>query len=512
MNLPVIKYNGKTIALTGVKLKIVNHMNRHARAQITGSLKGYEKEAFFQLMDRAYSGSLLEIGYDSVVNHKTIFTPLFTGTISKMSVQSEQNLLTISAVSLTYQLDIKPRSRSFQNVQMTYDELIQDVLDHYKKYTEHINYPDVQWSSNLQGQKLEKFVLQYHETDWAFLKRMASRLEWGLIAGITRDQPYVHFGLPEEDVIDGKLETYRYTVTRKLGSFGKDGEQNLLYYTVRTTDIETFYTPGKKIKLRLLFPPSDEKPTISQLNGYDSKFGRSADIASNTEKELDLYVYRAVTTFDTAWNHDCVLTSKAGLLRKPVTNKQIQGASLKGRVIEVIEDKVKVDFEEIESTNELSPKQAILFPHASMYTSEGNTGWYCMPEIKDYVHIYFPTEEEGDGIVTHSVRMRTSGGDMIADPAVKIFMTKHRKAIIFEKNEIIITGNDNEMLIRLIDEKGIEIRSSKDIRVKAAGDLILKAGNSVQITAQEAIGMKAKTSLIEMDGETKIRGTKVKMN
>jgi hypothetical protein len=512
--IPILTYDGNVLSINHLKkLKIVKHMNRHARAYFTGTLNGEEKDA---LLDKVQSESLLEIGYyDADVytsrENNIKIVPLFTGTINKLSVRAAQNeyTVTVSAVSLTYQLDIKPRSRSFQNQQMTYDDLIQSVLDNYRKDTKPTRYPDVQWTSNLKGQRLEKFALQYNETDWAFLKRMASRLDWGLISGAKKKKPHVHFGLPEEDAIDGKMEAYNYTVTRKLGFFNEQGEGgNLLYHKVRTTEMKAFFAPGEKITLKLYVLSHPD----TSSNRYTNRYSGQPKPAGYTEKELDLYVYQSVTSFETDWTHDCVLTDKSGLLQKRATNKQIQGVSLRGRVIEVKEDQVKVHFEEIDGTNKPALDKALCFPQATMYTSEGNTGWYCMPEIDDYVNIYFPTDDEKDGMVTHSVRMRTNGGDMIADPAVKIFMTKYRKAIIFEKNEIIITGNDNEMLIRLIDESGIEIRSNKDIRVNADRDLILNAGNTVQITAKEAIGLTSKTSLIEMDGETRIRGTKVKMN
>jgi hypothetical protein len=36
--------------------------------------------------------------------------------------------------------------------------------------------------------------------------------------------------------------------------------------------------------------------------------------------------------------------------------------------------------------------------------AEGNSGWYCMPEINDTVFIYFPTKEEHMGVGMNSIR------------------------------------------------------------------------------------------------------------
>ena len=68
------------------------------------------------------------------------------------------------------------------------------------------------------------------------------------------------------------------------------------------------------------------------------------------------------------------------------------GLSLKGRVLEAVQDTVKVQLEiDVEQTKK---EEAYPFPYTTMYTAEGNSGWYCMPEVDDTVMIYFPTREE----------------------------------------------------------------------------------------------------------------------
>ncbi|WP_245699978.1 hypothetical protein [Paenibacillus glacialis] len=208
--------------------------------------------------------------------------------------------------------------------------------------------------------------------------------------------------------------------------------------------------------------------------------------------------------------HEYVLTTEDGMKQELILNEDIRGMTLKSKVIGIEEDHVKVFFYEMDKVKPAVP-ETCAFPYATFYTSEGNTGWYFMPELFDFVDIYFPSNQEKDAIVTHSIRKRSKDGDLIKDPSVKLFMTKHRKAVIFDKNEILITGNDDEVVIRLLDDHGIELRSNKDIRVKADGNLILNAGNTVQITAKDAIGLKCKTSLLEMDGNLKITGAKVNM-
>jgi hypothetical protein len=132
--------------------------------------------------------------------------------------------------------------------------------------------------------------------------------------------------------------------------------------------------------------------------------------------------------------------------------------------------------------------------------------------LEDHVKLYFPTNKEEEGVITNSIRRRTQGGDFITDPDVKYFRTKYGKELMFSKDEIMITGKDGEVLIRLIEGEGIEIYSSKDIKIKADKGLFIESGKNISISAGSNINMECKDSQIEMNGITSIKGSKVKTN
>ena len=76
----------------------------------------------------------------------------------------------------------------------------------------------------------------------------------------------------------------------------------------------------------------------------------------------------------------------------------------------------------------------------------------------------------------------------------------------------MITGKDDEVLIRLIEDEGIEIYSKKDIAVKADKGLKIESGKKIEMSAGSKISIKCKDSVIEMDGITSIKGKQVKTN
>lgn len=458
MGIPIIYLNGSALSLKNPKIKLVQRINNHAKMYLTAVLTGEEPEKYVEAMD---TGAGLMLSYQDDDDKRTL---LFKGLISQVRIKMVADVahLVAEAVSYTIKLDEETRSRSFQNKNMTYKALLDKVLARYK---------EANCTHPLRDENIQHFTLQYDETDWEFLKRMASRFGWGLIPDPLTSKQQFYFGLPD-GTQKGKLSSYNYSVTRKA----EPNDSNLLYYKVQTKGMG-----GQRLGI-----------------GDETQF-----------RNMTLWVLQSATIIrhSAIW-YEYVLTTKEGMQQELILNDNIRGMTLKSKVIGLEQDHVKVFFYEIDKEKP-AVAETHAFPYATFYTSEGNTGWYCMPELFDFVDVYFPSNKEQEAIITHSIRRRSKGGDFIKDPAVKLFMTKYRKAIIFDQHEILITGQDDEVVIRLLDDHGIELRSTKDIRVKADGTLSLKAGNTIQITAKDAIGLKCKTSLLEMDGNVSITGAKV---
>ncbi|WP_256026393.1 contractile injection system protein, VgrG/Pvc8 family, partial [Paenibacillus polymyxa] len=116
---------------------------------------------------------------------------LFHGIVTRMSVHCVRGVYTfeLEAASHSYQMDIKRKRRSYQDFHRTYDDLVTAMVRKYQ-------YGDaIDTVSNYA--KLETFVLQNEETDWAFLKRLASRFGSVLVPEVTAASPKVFFGMPE---------------------------------------------------------------------------------------------------------------------------------------------------------------------------------------------------------------------------------------------------------------------------------------------------------------------------
>ena len=93
--------------------------------------------------------------------------PLFFGTVTRMEVkvQGGRCVLHLEALTESYQMDTMPRNRSFQDTAMTSHQLIHKILEPYLQ-------SQIQFS--IEDKALKQIIVQYQETDWAFLNRVLS--------------------------------------------------------------------------------------------------------------------------------------------------------------------------------------------------------------------------------------------------------------------------------------------------------------------------------------------------
>lgn len=474
MGLSVTAYNNLQVApykLTYLsELKLVKKINDHARLYFTGVVPEENKDSYVEMTK---CQTQIEVNQ---IDDSSNSVPIFKGIVVNIAVKSLRGIYYVEAeaVSNTYNLDIKLRNRSFQNKGMVYREIIDKVNS---------NYPGADVIDTASdGKPIEKLTVQYNETDWQFLKRMASRFNMGLIPEVTSDKPKFWFGTPK-GAKRGKLEDFNYSVSKRISNYRRSSEnfikgieeKDFVYYEVETNKI---------------------------LN-----IGDQVDF-----KGKNLFVCQAETIMkDSVLTHQYIMSSEKGLSQDTIYNDQLTGVSLQGKVIDVSKDNVRVH---LDIDNGQSSDDAWWFNYSSVYTAEGSSGWYCMPETNDYVRIYFSDNKEENAIAISSVRKNSESGgnNKFSNPDVKYFRTKSGKELMFGPDEILITAQDGAVFIRLSEKSGIQISSSRGINISSGGSISIDAGSKAIISAKDAIDINCKGSSITLDGTTSIKGDEVKTN
>lgn len=409
---------------------------------------------------------------------------LFQGVVKKIIVERKQGMywLSIDAVSNTYLLDIKKSSQSFQNVNMSYIDMIKKVLEPYQG-------SDV-IDNVTEGKTIEHFIMQYMETDWTFIKRVASHFQAAIVPYCLSDKPKFTIGMPRGENI-GDLSKYHYRIEKNIEQYLKSSQND--NQGLQELDTVLFYIE-----------------TNQNFNIGDSASFQNITLYIKQKKariQQNVLVY------------EYVLSSENSFTQDKLYHEGIVGLSLKGKVLEVVEDCVKVQLEI--DAEETKKEQAYPFPYTTTYTAEGNSGWYCMPEVDDTVMIYFPTKEEKYGVGVNSLRVLERGSDKISDPEVKYFRTKNGKELKFSPEEILITccngtdeqtGKEHIIYIRLHQNSGVEITSTEPILLKSDDNIELQAKEQIFFAAKEEILFKCKTSQITVNEMVDVAAKEVRLN
>lgn len=403
---------------------------------------------------------------------------LLVGIIGELSIYQDGAFycFKIKLYSATLLMDLEKKSRSFQNADMTYKELISKIL---------ADYDGGDTIDRLSREKnLGKLLVQYQETDWEFLKRLASHFHGGLLAACEFGVPKVYFGAKSK-TISGTMEQHDYTVEkqmlqyRRLSANGYSDfmEPDAICYTVANGE---YYELGSEVIYLGI------SLCVSRL-------------------EAELVKGEIVFRYQ--------LRSEKGMGKQTIYADYLTGASIQAEVLDVIKDKVKVKLD-IDDSQDVDT--AWEFPYQTMYTAGEAGGWYCMPEKGDTIMVYFPSNREQDAVAATSSRGSDGAGERMENPRIKYFRTRDGKEIRFTPDavEIICEDADGETTaqITLHQEDGIELYSRNGITFTSEKGIRLEAEDEIEITASERIRLHCKKSRIQMDTMVDIAGPDVRIN
>ncbi|MDP9677497.1 hypothetical protein J2W97_003507 [Paenibacillus jamilae] len=429
-------------------------VNEHGKVYITALIPDEDHAKYDGL---AHDEDVLEV-YEMDEDRGTV--SIFKGIVTHIRIGFKNGVyhMYIEAASFTYMLDRQRKNRSFQNSSLTYYQLFRELIDSYP----HGDFIDLTDSN----QKLGGFTIQYGESDWEFLKRMASHLHTGLIAEITSVFPRLWLGTSKEQV-KGELSSINFSLQKT-----KSGPQ----YTYAEVEDTKRFELGDVVLFRR------KHWVIDQIHA---------------EMKQGIMTY------------DYVLVPEAGIPREVIHNQFIKGASIEGKVIELNSENESVKLHlSVDSTQ--SKAEGRWFTYPTMYTGDG-IGWHCMPELGDHVHLYFPSNKEKEARVVQSLRKRDYTGDEISQPSRKLLHTKSQKVARFDDKELALSTQKDKILVRLNPASGIHVYSHHDLTFHADTDLVLH-GKKVQMTATREISLTCKTSYIRTDGTLHIKASKFMKN
>ncbi len=269
---------------------------------------------------------------------------------------------------------------------------------------------EASWISCVEtSKKIPGLLLQYNETDWEFLCRLASHFEAYVMTAPCGEAGQIYFGLPEISY-GNTIDSFHYTLAQDMERYQFYAEniskgmllQDNLRWEVRS---RTAYALGEKVTWKEV--PCQITSVVLKVCGAET-----------------IYTYLVERT--------------KGVKAPFYGNQEIAGLSLPAVIKERKGNCLRVQFS-IDDTYEAGNN--VFFTFAIETTS-----WYCMPELESMVHIYFPSWEETKGIAIHAMRMQGSSitSSVSAKGAIedKSFSTSDGKVMKMTQEGIIFDAEE----------------------------------------------------------------------
>lgn len=465
-NLRVKGYNLEYIK----ELKITCDINEHAGLKLTGILKNEQndKDVF-----ETSSNKTIEVYYEGS-NAETLFYGIVTNV--EVEVDVEIYTLTIEAKSMSYLLDVKLKSRSFQNTSLSVHSLIQQIMSEYGNAEYILNIPD---------EPVGELLIQYEESDWEFLKRIVSKFNAGLIITINSKNIGYVAGVPEK-YKELKTPLIEYDVHKDI-----DDYEYILENYLQDAEEKDYIT--YKVKSYELFNLGD----------------------STTLEEIKFYVLKSQYEINNGvLENTYTMRIKNGLRQKRLFNTKVVGTSISGKIIGVQNDKVQIHLD-IDKSQDTS--SAYCFEFSTMSASSDGSGWYCMPEVGDSVRAYFPTKDEDETFAISAVNGYKQGSgeaeDRMGNPDNKYLRTANDKQVTLKPDGIAISCDSGQADMNLSSDGTLTITSQNNININAKENIKIEASKSFFITASQGINISCdKNGGLNFDESGQIKEMGVQVN
>ena len=422
-----IEIDGQQILWRDMNLEINSIIGEHTIGKIKYVASPNQLSLYDALIDKKGDKTVVVTGRSNISDEAGNATDkiFLNGVISKFRMrETKAGALAVELVcsSKSILLDRIPRYRSFQNPTLTYTDIAQEVNKNYNDGETLVNVGE-----DMKG--VPRMTIQYNETDWEYLKRIASYTGQPLMASSNKVLVGFFKNMPAQ------------TPNLAYSYFGKETEAERTYYRVDGTEVYSVSTPIKlKIRNRVSGEEVENDYYVIESRIYNEgntlkceyKLGKQTDyfvdpiphekIRGAVIEARTVHIARTNESKSKHGRNDGSSDNLEGrtIGEKPI-NKYIektensQNENVKERVkasdiavmtLNLTEGLLKLG----ENGQSFEDKYAgkSYFPYVTPY-SQTNTGFTPAPEANDKVALYFPNGNETHAIVLGAVNNDGNG-------------------------------------------------------------------------------------------------------
>ncbi|WP_025716319.1 hypothetical protein [Paenibacillus sp. 1-18] len=396
---------------------------------------------------------------------------LFKGIVNKVEVTHSQGVHTvgIEGISGSFQLDVQKRKRSFPEEKQTYSQLIGKLIQGYEQN-------DVLYHTGGKA-VVGEAILQYEETDWELVKRLASRLHTIVVCDILESaKAKLHFGLPT-GVMRSVDERTPYQASKDLWAYQQAGGSSA---GLHDTDFFTY-----EIETGELFELGDSVR-------FRNKEMIVSEMSARMNKGQLVFRYK--------------LSRPDGIRSEPIPNPQTIGISLEGDVLDVRGEEVKLRLA-------IDKDDGVSDPHWYPFAPPTGSAMYCMPQVGTKASLYVPDASGSRAMILGSVRTNGGSSEKTGDANNRYFGTEHGSELKLGPDVVHIMGDPGGALqLSLNDASGIEIKSPKKLTIQADLELSLYTPKQIvfQCNSQLMAYQTGGSTGISVESEYHLLGENVK--
>ena len=423
-----IEIDGQQILWRDMTLKIDSRIGEHTVGKIKYIASLQQISIYDAAIDKDEDIKIIISGRSNISNENgtsndRIFLNGIIDDIKLSEIKTGSLVVEITCISKSIILDRIPRYRSFQDPSLTYSAIAEEINKNYGANGEKII------SVGEDMKEVPRMTIQYNETDWEYLKRLASYTGQPImpyydkvLVGFLKNQAvqtpnttYSQYGKSKKNKrtmykITG-TEVYPVSAPIKLKTRNRAGgeETENDYYVIETriynegNTLKCEYTLGKQTDY-FVDPIPHEKIRgavieartvhIARTDENKSNHGRNDGSSDNLEgraigaKPLNKYIEKA----ENSQNEN--------------EKERVKASDIAVMTLNLTEGLLKLG----ENGQSFEDKYAgkSYFPYVTPY-SQTNTGFTPAPEVNDRVALYFPNGNETHAIVLGAVNNDGNG-------------------------------------------------------------------------------------------------------
>ncbi|MFC2542353.1 MAG: phage baseplate assembly protein V [Leptotrichia hofstadii] len=423
-----IEIDGQQILWRDMTLKIDSRIGEHTVGKIKYIASLQQISIYDAAIDKDEDIKIIISGRSNISNENgasddKIFLNGIIDDIKLSEIKTGSLVVEITCISKSIILDRIPRYRSFQDPSLTYSAIAEEINKNYGANGEKII------SVGEDMKEVPRMTIQYNETDWEYLKRLASYTGQPVmpyydkvLVGFLKNQAvqtpnttYSQYGKSKKNKrtmykITG-TEVYPVSTPIKLKTRNRAGgeETENDYYVIESriynegNTLKCEYTLGKQIDY-FVDPIPHEKIRgavieartvhIARTDESKSSHGRTDGNSDNLEgrtigaKPLNKYIEKA----ENSQNEN--------------VKERVKASDIAVMTLDLTEGLLKLG----ENGQSFEDKYAgkSYFPYVTPY-SQTNTGFTPAPEVNDRVALYFPNGNETHAIVLGAVNNDGNG-------------------------------------------------------------------------------------------------------